>query len=148
MYNEAKLKQEFWTNFGQYMLPVLSADGEKPGWLNYKTGVKHLFFKMDAGRDYATIGIYIRHPDETVRAELFQRFNALQALLEDELQEQWEWKENVIDEHGKSFSQISKTIHGVNIFERSDWPRAISFFKSRIMALDSFWSMARESFTV
>jgi hypothetical protein len=34
----SKQKQAFWTAFGKYMKPVLSADGEEISWLNYKTG--------------------------------------------------------------------------------------------------------------
>ncbi len=44
----SKLKKEFWTAFGRYMKPVLSADGEKINWINYKTGEKDIVFKMDA----------------------------------------------------------------------------------------------------
>jgi hypothetical protein len=33
----AQLKKEFWTVFGQYMAPVLSSEGEKISWGNYKT---------------------------------------------------------------------------------------------------------------
>jgi hypothetical protein len=36
----SQLKQEFWTAFGQYMGPVLSAEGLRTNWINYKTGVK------------------------------------------------------------------------------------------------------------
>lgn len=46
----SQLRQEFWTTFGQYMSPVLSAEGGKINWLNYKTGIKHLHFKMDADK--------------------------------------------------------------------------------------------------
>jgi len=34
----------------------------------------------------------------------------------------------------------------VNIFKQEDWPKLISFFKPRIIALDEFWSDAQDSF--
>jgi hypothetical protein len=43
----AQLRKEFWTVFGQYMSPILSAAGEKISWINYKTGVKGVQFKME-----------------------------------------------------------------------------------------------------
>ena len=43
----SQLRKEFWTAFGTYMKPVPSAEGEKVNWLNYKTGEKDVFFKMD-----------------------------------------------------------------------------------------------------
>ncbi|MFA6248901.1 MAG: DUF4268 domain-containing protein, partial [Mucilaginibacter sp.] len=42
----SQLKQAFWTAFGQYMGPVLSAEGLRTNWINYKTGVKHIYFRM------------------------------------------------------------------------------------------------------
>ena len=147
MYNESKLRQAFWTNFGQYMQPVLSADGEKIGWLNYKTGVRHLFFKMDAGRDFAVIGIYLRNPDQDVRLQQFNQFSELKNILEDETGEEWKWEPEATDEYGKMYARIYLEISGVNINETTDWPKIISFFKPRIMALDRFWSVAKEVFT-
>ena len=49
MYSKAEatqLRQAFWTAFGQYMAPVPSAEGETTNWINYKTGFKHLYFRM------------------------------------------------------------------------------------------------------
>jgi len=59
----AQIKRDFWTRFGQYMRPVPGASGDTINWLNYKTGIRHLFFRLDAGRQQASIGIEIRHPD-------------------------------------------------------------------------------------
>jgi Domain of unknown function (DUF4268) len=55
-------KQAFWTAFGQYMKPVLSADGEKISWLNYKTGNRYIHFKMDADSRQARIAVLIQQP--------------------------------------------------------------------------------------
>ncbi|MGN6618356.1 MAG: DUF4268 domain-containing protein, partial [Ilyomonas sp.] len=44
----SQLRQEFWTVFGQYMLPVLSSEGMKISWTNYKTGEKNIYFRMNA----------------------------------------------------------------------------------------------------
>lgn len=62
----SKLKQQFWTSFGLYMQPVPSANGEKVNWINYKTGIRHVSFRMNAG-DHADISIELSHPDETSR---------------------------------------------------------------------------------
>src|SRR5882724_8418668 len=43
----SRLRQEFWTAFGQYMALSPSTGGEKANWLNYKTGVRYLNFKME-----------------------------------------------------------------------------------------------------
>ncbi|WP_442587339.1 DUF4268 domain-containing protein [Pedobacter sp. AW31-3R] len=44
----SQLRQAFWTAFGQYITPHPSAEGIKINWVNYKTGIKYLHFKMHA----------------------------------------------------------------------------------------------------
>ncbi len=68
------LRQEFWTAFGQYMSPVLSEDGEKINWINYKTGVKDVFFKMNAANKFADISIELTHADVEMQQLFFERF--------------------------------------------------------------------------
>jgi len=59
----SQLKQEFWTAFGQYMSPILSAEGIRANWVNYKTGLKHVYFRMNANKRSASIAIELAHPD-------------------------------------------------------------------------------------
>ena len=57
----SKQRKKFWTIFGQYMKPVPGAGGEAVNWLNYKTGVRSVFFRMDADKQNAHVGIEIQH---------------------------------------------------------------------------------------
>jgi hypothetical protein len=141
----SKLRQEFWTSFGQYMLPVLSADGEKVNWINYKTGLKDFAFRMDADNKTASIAIELTHNDNDLQQLYFEQLEKLKHLLEQCLGETWDWKLRVINASGKTVSRIEKTLEGVSIYRKEDWPELISFFKPRIIALDDFWSNARYS---
>lgn len=143
-----KLKEEFWTSFGQFMSPVPSADMEKINWVNYKTGVKHLFFRMDATNKSATIMIEITHPDDGIRALMFEQFQELQALLHDALAENWDWSSEYYDDYGKKNARISTSIAQISIFKKEDWPHLISFLKPRLIALDEFWSTAKYAFDI
>lgn len=142
----AKLREAFWTAFGHYMRPVLSADGEKTNWVNYKTGLPGIRFRMDADVQRATITIELAHTDADVRMAYYQQFELLKSVLHDTLAEAWLWQPDTADEYGKPTSRISATLPGVNIYRNEDWPQIISFFKPRIMALDEFWSMAKYNF--
>ena len=86
------LRQEFWTAFGQYMLPVQSAEGEKVNWINYKTGEKFISFRMDADHKQALISIEMNHKDEGIRSLHFEQFRQFRKLLESELNETWTWE--------------------------------------------------------
>jgi hypothetical protein len=142
----SKLRQAFWTAFGQYMAPVLSAEGMPTNWINYKTGLKHVFFRMQADKKNASIGIELSHPDPEIQQMFFEQFETLKELLHDSLGEAWEWDLHTHDENGKLVSRIYTEISGVSVFNQDDWPALISFFKPRIIALDAFWENARYSF--
>ena len=142
----SQLRQEFWTAFGKYMSPVLSAEGEKMNWLNYKTGEKNIYFRMNADNKKASIGIELTHKDEDIQVLFFVQFQTLKALLRLSLKEEWIWKLHTKDELGKTMSFIYTEIENVSIFKREDWSQLISFFKPRIIVLDQFWSTAKYSF--
>jgi hypothetical protein len=142
----SQLKQQFWTTFGQYITPHLSSEGVKINWVNYKTGIKHLYFRMQAENRSASIAIEIAHPDAGIQELFFEQFKELRIILADALQEEWEWDLHTTDEYGKTISRIYRQLDSVSIFNRNDWPALISFFKPRIIALDEFWSDAKYSF--
>ena len=63
------------------MAPVLSAEGEKINWINYKTGVKGIQFKMNAKGNKAQISIEINHPDLIHQELIFEKFGELKKIL-------------------------------------------------------------------
>jgi hypothetical protein len=142
----SQLKQAFWTAFGQYMGPVLSAEGLRTNWINYKTGVKHISFKMQADNKTASIAIEIAHPDKELQQLFFEQFATYKTMLHSTLDEDWQWQLHTTDDYGKIISRIYTGLAPVSIFQKEDWPKLISFFKPRIIALDEFWSDAKAAF--
>src|SRR5687767_8933243 len=102
----SQLRQEFWTAFGQYMSPVLSADGERMNWVNYKTGEKNIGFRMHADNRNATISIELTHSDRGLQQLYFEQFLELKNILVQSLGEDWDWQLHGTDEHGKIVSRI------------------------------------------
>lgn len=142
----SQLRQAFWTAFGQYITPHPSVEGVKANWLNYKTGVKHVYFRMHADKRKASIGIELTHPDPELQELFFEQFQQLKALLHETVGEEWDWVLHTSDDNGKTITRIYKELEKVNVFNQEDWPALISFFKPRIIALDQFWSDAKYSF--
>ena len=140
------IREEFWTTFGRYMSPVPSAEGMKINWINYKTTLKDVYFRMDVSQKSAIISITIEHRDAGIRHLYFQQFEELKTLLHAMLEEEWEWQAHAPMAEDKIISCISKELPGVSIFNKDQWPELISFFKPRIMALDRFWENAKYSF--
>jgi len=142
-----KLKEQFWTNFGRFMSPIPNEEGLKVNWVNYKTGIKHLYFRMEVDNKTASIYIEISHPDKGIRELMFTQFQEYKTILHAELEEEWIWTENHDDEYGKTTARIGIELNKkASVLKVEDWPTLISFFKPRIIALDRFWSNAKYGF--
>jgi hypothetical protein len=142
----AQLKKEFWTVFGQYMTPVLSADGERVSWVNYKTGEKNIFFRLFADTKKAAISIELTHSDVHLQQLYYEQFVGLKKLFAAAISHEWTWQPQTIDDSGKTISKIYLELPAVSVFKKEDWPKLITFFKTNIMALDTFWSDVKYSF--
>lgn len=134
--------------FGRYMQPVTPAGGEKVNWVNYKTGVPGISFRMEADTRHASIDIVLAHKDAETRREHYDKLLHMKSLLHEATQEDWLWQPELTDEYGKPYSSIGTTIHNVNIMQQEDWSALISFFKPRIIALDAFGDNAKLAFDV
>ncbi|WP_111319548.1 DUF4268 domain-containing protein [Algoriphagus chordae] len=149
MYTKAetsRIRSEFWIAFGQYMKPIPNAEGRRINWPNYKTGVRNIYFRMKAERDFASIGIELGHPDEELQELYFDQFGQLRKILESTLGEEWSWKLHQENEFGQIVSRIEKILPVVNVMDEKDWPEIISFLKPRIIALDEFWELVKPGF--
>jgi hypothetical protein len=141
----SRIRHEFWTTFGRYMNPVLSAEGMKINWVNYHTRLKDVYFRMDAGAKSALIAITMEHRDPAIQELFFEQFLQFKTLLHTELGEEWQWELHATVA-GKVLSRIYKEVPGVSILNKEHWADLITFFKPRIIALDNFWENARYSF--
>ena len=140
------LRQKFWISFGKYMSPIPSSTGEKASWINYRTGIKFIHFKMDATEIAASIAIEISHKDIDMQELYFNHFKTFKKPLEEILAEKWEWQINAVSGSGTPIARIYANLPEVNVHNENDWPKIISFFKNRIIALDKFWNEYRDIF--
>ena len=149
MYTQAEassIRQKFWTSFGMYMSPVPSATFEKVNWVNYKTGIKGISFKMDADKDSASVIIEIFLKDTMLQHQYFEIFNNFASVFENTAGKHWIFEKEHTEENKGNVSLISTVLKGVNVFKESDWPTIISFLKQHILGLDQFWASYKPAF--
>lgn len=142
----SQLREAFWTTFGHYIAPQPSATGERVNWMNYKTGVRYLQFVMQTDAKEAEVAIVLRHPDLVLQQLYFEELEKMKRLLAEETGEEWDFELLTTDAGGRTVSKAGKRLEGVSVYRKEDWPAIISFFKPRIIALDAFWSFARDVF--
>jgi hypothetical protein len=130
------------------MMPLRSSEGQRVNWVNYNTGVKNLFFKMDADHQKVSIGIVFTHKDEGMQELMFEAFLETKSYLHGILGEEWDWQLLTVDKFGITTTKINTEKKGVSIFIKEDWPKIISFLKPRIIALDEYWNDVKDRFEV
>ncbi len=141
MYNQkeaAAVRQKFWTNFGKYMSPVPDALAQKINWINYKTGVKGIYFKMNADNNQAVVLVEIPAGNDKWQ-EYYSVFLSLKKQFEKVAGKNWTWTNNRTNADGKMAAVIWIELNEVNIFRETDWPEIITFLKRNVVALDTFW---------
>ena len=88
--HESAIREEFWTSFGRYVSPILSANGKKISWVNYKTGIKNIQFKMNAGKSGAIINIEITGDAEKIN-KFFSLFLSFKPAFVKVFEHNWKW---------------------------------------------------------
>jgi len=139
-----QLKQEFWTRFGQYMSPIHSASGERINWINYKTGVKDIYIRMEVDTSHAALAIELTHRDDTARMNAFRKLEVFKNSFDEYAEEEWNWLLDGTDEHDRAISKIGMALNDVNVLDKNSWSAIISFLKPRLIALDAFWNEVKE----
>ena len=139
-------RRKFWTSFGQYMKPIPGASGETMNWLNYKTGIKDIYFRMNANTSFASIAIECCQKDSVIRQYYFEQLRLYRSILEEAMGESWTWQQQYRDENDNLISRVYQQLNGVSIFHEPDWPEIISFLKPRLISLDDFWFQVKDFF--
>ncbi|MGB6083565.1 DUF4268 domain-containing protein [Moheibacter sp.] len=143
-----QIRKKFWTSFGRYMKLQSSASGEEVNWINYKTGIKELYFKTDVDNKSARIAIEISLKDREMQELMFEQFEEYLPLFESTVGEDWIWFRSFYDENGKEISKIELRLEKVSIFREENWSEIIGFFKENLLKLDEFWDIVKDSFEI
>jgi hypothetical protein len=136
----------FWTAYGKHMERHRSLRGPKVSWLNYKTGIKHIYFRQDADERCARVSIDIQHNDPSLREVFYDQFWELETLLHQTSGAVWTWNRHHFLESGQEISRISIELKGVNMFEPADWPKIFKFLENHMLSLDEIWVNAVDIF--
>lgn len=136
---EAKAtKLEFWTRLQGQMEKMRNPHGSKVDWMNYNTGIKHLYFRMEADESGCRLCVDLQFPDKGIRDLYYEQFTELQNVFNDKLKSA-KW----IPEHehwnGKTISRIVMEKDGCHLFNKEDWDKMHLFLKLNFAKLDAFW---------
>lgn len=147
-HEKSRLREAFWTAFGKYMNPLTGAGGTEVNWINYKTGVRYISFRMEVVDSIATVAIVLSHPNLETRSSQWDTLLAMESILKKIAGlEKWE-KDHKDHSYGaiQEDYRLYQVLEGVNIYKQEDWPKLITFYKALMIALDAFWEEVKYGF--
>ena len=139
-------KSLFYTSFGKFMKNECSKSGLRVKWINYQTGIKQLFIRLDADNKNARFCIDIQHKDIDIRELQYAQFVELNKLFTAISDLNWTWSKNFTNENSNQCCRISTEIENFNIYDKANWKIAFDFYKKSLIHFDEFWYDYKELF--
>tara|TARA_Y100000034_G_C6665473_1_gene291910 strand:+ start:163 stop:594 length:432 start_codon:yes stop_codon:yes gene_type:complete len=126
-----KLRQEFWTSFGQEY---------SRKWILYNTKVKEIQLKFTFTRKIAMVSLDVDSEDEIIQSYYFEKLQSLRNLLKTEYLPDIVFDAAYELPEGKTVSRIYTRLEDkVSINKKDDWPKVKSFFAEDMHQLEMFW---------
>ncbi|MCG8574738.1 MAG: DUF4268 domain-containing protein [Flavobacteriales bacterium] len=129
---------QFWTKLENELSKKKNPFGSKVNWMNYNTGIRHLYFRMEADESAVRLCIDLQFPDSSIREVYWEQFGEFKNML-DERFKNLIWLEEFEHWNGKTISRIVMEKEGVNILNRKDWDKMHLFLKLNFVKLDEWW---------
>ena len=139
-------KTEFYTSFGRFMGRHRSIHLNKVKWINYNTGIRNLFIRLEADKQTARICIDLQHKDDDIRELFYEQFQALRFVFHNTMENEWIWVKDHKNETGHEQSRIYIEKTEINIFDKSTWRNAFKFYEDYLLKFDSFWGEFKDLF--
>jgi hypothetical protein len=144
--NEKKqFNEEFWNAFGLYMKKYNQRLG-RVRWVNYRSNVKDVFFRLDISPKRAKFSIEIQHADEGIRALFYEQFLELKAVIERKVGKDLIWEDQSFNNFNQPACSISCELENVSVYKKEDWQKTFQFFEKKMVGLHKFWEEFQEIF--
>jgi len=142
-----ELRTAFWGNLAKRMDETSSASGRKVNWLNYPTGIRGLFVRMEFDEAGVRFCIDMQQRDLGVRELLYEQFEEFKKMLETSLVDEVIWKkEHILADSKFVSSRIYTERSELKFINKDDWPEAWDFLQSQLIGFDEFWDTSRDVF--
>lgn len=142
MFSKEELRERktlFWEGLKKKMQNRRSANGKRVNWINYKTGIKFLFVRLDVNSKRAVFALDLQPKDEGIKEIFWEQLQELKVVLESEMGP-GDWNDDFEIKYGLSVSRISWTLEDVNMFKEEDTDKIYAFFQEKLIAFDSFYT--------
>ena len=136
--------QAYWSAFKKYMNQYKNSRGKRINWLNYPTHLKEIYVRLHVDNQQAHFSIDIQCKDKEIRLLIWEQFEELRKVLENEMDDQGQWSKIAYNSAGQEISQIIWEINKVNIYQQNDQPIVFDFLKNKLISFDTFYQTYKD----
>ena len=148
MFSKDEKKQfnsDFWNSFGLYMKKYNQRLG-RVRWVNYRSNVKDIFFRLSMTPKEAIFSIEIQHKDDDIRELFYEQFLQLKTVLESNIGNDLVWEQVSFNQYDSPVSRITVQLSDISIYNKNDWQKTFQFYEKRMVGLHEFWEEFKEVF--
>lgn len=149
MYNKEELKQiraDFWESFRRRMEKVRSANGKRKNWVNYKSNIRAVYFRMDVTDKEAYLAIDIQFKDAGIREIVWEQFMETAALMRSLIGDEMDYLQDIEVADGTFANRIKWALPDVSLFNPEDHDTILEYLAEKMQGLDEFWTEFFELF--
>ena len=132
------LNEAFWAGFKTHMRACMSSSGRRINWINYPTGVKDVYMRMEVDAHGVRLCFDVQPKDDGIRSIIWEQMTELKTLMQAEmgieaiyLEKSHYWNERLI-------SRIKWEDNTLNYFNEEDIPKIIEFLKDKLITHKEF----------
>lgn len=125
-----KIRQEFWTEFGQKY---------PRKWLLYRTKIKEVALKFTFTTKIAQVSIDIDAEDEIIKDYYYEKFWSLEKILKTEYFPEAILNPNYTTEDGKNIARVFVQLDNVCIHNKKTWETTFEFLYNHMEQLELFF---------
>jgi len=127
----ARIRQEFWTSFGQ---------SSPKKWLLYNTKIKGFSFKFVADRKKAAVALDLEHPEDIFNQVLYDQLLSLKAILTSEYLPEVIYDDRYELDNGKIIHRVYVNYESkFSIHNKNTWRDCHEFFVETMTQFELFF---------
>jgi hypothetical protein len=135
---------QFWNSFQKEMRNVKSSDGKGIHWINYPTGVKDVYVRLETDGKATRFCFDIQPKDDGIRSILWEQMTELRKVMEDQTGPATSWNELDRVFAGRNVSRIFWENSDLNFYNDDDLRLIKQFLKEKLRAFDLFYQEYKE----
>ena len=132
-------KITFWDEFKKHMQKHRSASGKKINWLQYRTGLKNIFLRLETDKKGIRICFDIQIKEPSVREIVWEQMGELKKVLRDEMEDEGIWEEHFYNETINDFCRIYWEESSLNYLDLNHRKSIFNFFENKLIRFDRFY---------